>query len=95
MKKRKWRSSARQLQVIAERQLQIVKFIKSYLFTHPYPPTVREIRAGCKISSNAVTVYDLGWLERQGYIERYKGIARGIRLLRDEKEHQWAFDSEA
>ncbi len=46
-----------------------------------YPPTVRDILNGCKISSTSVVDYNLDILEREGYIKRHPGISRGIELI--------------
>jgi len=58
----------------------MLKFIADFLRRHGYPPTIREIGAKVGISSTSVVNYNLGILERDGYIERDREISRGIRL---------------
>jgi len=65
---------------LSERQKGILKFIADFMRRHGYPPTIREIGAKVGISSTSVVNYNLGILEREGYIERDREISRGIRL---------------
>ncbi len=65
---------------LSERQKGIMKFIGDFMRRHGYPPTIREIGAKVGISSTSVVNYNLGILEREGYIERDREISRGIRL---------------
>ena len=66
---------------LSERQQKIVDFIQRFWADRHYPPTVRDIVSGCKISSTSVVDYNLDILEREGYIRRHSGISRGIELL--------------
>ncbi len=68
---------------LSNRQRAIIQFISDFIQKHSYPPSVREIVEGGKISSTSVVAYNLNVLERQGYISRDKEISRGIRLLKD------------
>ena len=65
---------------LSERQKGILRFIADFMRRHGYPPTIREIGAKVGISSTSVVNYNLGILERGGYIERDREISRGIRL---------------
>ncbi len=65
---------------LSERQKGIMKFIGDFMRRNGYPPTIREIGAKVGISSTSVVNYNLGILEREGYIERDREISRGIRL---------------
>ena len=67
--------------VLSSRQQQIINFIRRFLEDNQYPPTIRDIVAGCGISSTSVANYNLKILEREGYIRRHSGISRGIELL--------------
>ncbi len=67
---------------LSARQRAIIEFINNFIQRHSYPPSVREIVEGGKISSTSVVAYNLNVLERQGYIARDKEISRGIRLLK-------------
>ena len=46
-----------------------------------YPPTIRDIAAGCGISSTSVVAYNLDKLAQAGYIRRHSDISRGIQFL--------------
>ena len=67
--------------VISSRQQQIINFIRRFLEDNQYPPTIRDIVAGCGISSTSVANYNLKILEREGYIRRRPEVSRGIELL--------------
>ena len=66
---------------LSERQRGILEFIKEFLRDKEYPPTVRDIQAGCEISSTSVVDYNLHILQREGYLKREREAARGIKLL--------------
>ncbi len=68
---------------LSARQRAIMGFIDNFIQQHSYPPSVREIVEGGKISSTSVVAYNLNVLERQGYITRDREISRGIRLLKN------------
>jgi repressor LexA len=51
-----------------------------------YPPTIRDIAAGCGISSTSVVAYNLNKLEQAGYIRRHSDISRGIKFLTPQKK---------
>lgn len=65
---------------LSERQTSILKFIRSYLAEHNYPPTIREIGKAVRIPSTSVVKYNLERLEEKGYIERSEEVSRGLRL---------------
>jgi repressor LexA len=58
-------------------------FVKEYIKTHTYPPSLREISEGCFLSITAVTRH-LGKLEGERKIKRDDGRARGITLLEND-----------
>ena len=66
---------------LSEKRQKIIGYIGSFLTEHGYPPTVRDIQAGCRISSTSVVDYNLKALERGGYLRRQQDISRGIELL--------------
>jgi len=68
---------------LSDRQRVIVEFIEDFIREHSYPPSIREIVEGGRISSTSVVDYNLKVLERQGYIARDREVSRGIRLLKD------------
>ena len=56
----------------------IHRFILNYYVQHKYPPTVRDICAGCGTNSTGSMFYHLNILEQEGRIRKDAGIARGI-----------------
>ena len=66
---------------LTERQQQMLAFIREYLTTHAYPPSIREIRNALGIASNATVSRRLNELSNHGWIYRNKWVARGIRLV--------------
>ncbi|MEE8419483.1 MAG: transcriptional repressor LexA [Dehalococcoidales bacterium] len=69
------------VKTLSSRQQRIVDFIGRFWRERNYPPTVRDIVSGCAISSTSVVDYNLGILEREGYIRRHPGISRGIEMV--------------
>ena len=71
---------------LSPRQARILEFISDYRRTHSYPPSVRDIQAGCSVSSTSVVDYNLRILQREGYIRRAPDVSRGLELLGGEPE---------
>lgn len=69
------------VKALSTRQQNIIDFIRRFWSVKGFPPTVRDIVSGCRISSTSVVNYNLNALERQGYIHRHSGISRGIELI--------------
>jgi repressor LexA len=67
--------------MLSTKQQRILDFIRRFLTDNTYPPTIRDIVAGCGISSTSVADYNLGILEKQGIIRRHREVSRGIELL--------------
>jgi repressor LexA len=76
---------------LSPKQERIINFITEFLHDRGYPPTVRDIAAGCGISSTSVVVYNLNKLEQAGYIRRHSDISRGIELNRHKKGEKLAY----
>ena len=68
---------------LSARQQRIQRFIRDFMDEHQFPPTVRDIQAGCEISSTSVVDYNLHILQREGYLRRLPEVSRGIELLDD------------
>jgi repressor LexA len=66
---------------LSPRQQKILDYICRYCQDTSYPPSIRDIVAGCQISSTSVVSYNLDVLEREGYIRRHTDVARGIEVL--------------
>jgi len=59
----------------------VLAFLRAFVAEHGYPPSVRDIRDGCGLSSTSVVHRTLTDLEARGYIERTAGVARGLRVI--------------
>jgi repressor LexA len=71
---------------LSPKQEQIINFVTTFLHDKGYPPTIRDIAAGCGISSTSVVAYNLNKLEQAGYIRRYSDISRGIKFLNPQQK---------
>ena len=69
------------MKALSEKQQHIAGFIDRFIDDRGYPPTIRDIQAGCGISSTSVVDYNLNILEREGYLRRHAEVSRGIELL--------------
>jgi repressor LexA len=66
---------------LSAKQESILKFMRSFIDDHDYPPSIRDIQIGCDISSTSVVDYNLKALERLGHIRRDREVSRAIELL--------------
>ena len=66
---------------LSHRQQEILEFIQEFMDDHQFPPTVRDIQAGCKISSTSVVDYNLHKLQQNGFLRRLPEVSRGIELI--------------
>jgi len=66
---------------LSVKQQHIIDFIHRFLTDRGYPPSIRDIQAGCGISSTSVVDYNLKTLEKSGYIRRHPEVSRSIELL--------------
>ena len=69
------------MKALSPKKRRIIDFIARFGSRQGYPPSVRDIVAGCGLSSTSVADYNLNILERGGYIRRHREIARGIELV--------------
>lgn len=67
---------------VSDRQKEILGYIWTNIQQEGRPPTIREIGEAAKISSTSVVSYNLNKLKEQGYLEREKEVARGLRLTK-------------
>ena len=63
---------------ISARQKEVLTFIAKYVERKGYPPSIRDIAAGCSMNSSSVAGYHLKALERSNYIRREPKISRSI-----------------
>ena len=66
---------------LSPRQQRMLDFIADFMDEYQFPPTVRDIQAGCEISSTSVVDYNLQILQREGCLRRLPEVSRGIELL--------------
>lgn len=69
------------LKALSARQRAIIDYIRRFGTGKGYSPSIRDIVAGCGISSTSVVDYNLNILEKKGFIRRHREISRGIKLL--------------
>jgi len=68
---------------LTKRQEEILNFIKSYIVSYGYPPTVREIGKAIGVSSPATIQAHLNNLKMKGFIKKEDTKNRAIELLVD------------
>lgn len=66
---------------LSSKQQAILDFLRQFIRNKDYPPSIRDIQLGCKISSTSVVDYNLKALERLGYIRRDREVSRAIEML--------------
>ncbi len=69
------------LKALSARQRAIIDYIRRFGTSKGYSPSIRDIVAGCGLSSTSVVDYNLNILEKKGFIRRHREISRGIKLL--------------
>ena len=69
------------IETLTRRQEDILNYIKNYMVSHGYPPTVREIGSALGISSPATIHAHLTNLEQKGYIKKDGPKNRALELL--------------
>jgi len=67
---------------LRDRHKRILEVLERFTDQNGYPPSIREICAEADISSTSVANYYLEQLEEMGYIDRDRGVSRGLRLLK-------------
>ena len=76
---------------LTKRQNEILTYIKKYMVSHGYPPTIREIGAALGESSPATIHAHLANLESKGFIKKEDTKNRAIELL---VENEYAIKDE-
>ena len=71
------------MEKLTKRQEDALKFIKTYIVSHGYPPTVREIAEALGVNSPATIQAHLDCLAHKGYIKKGNGKNRTIELMVD------------
>lgn len=68
---------------LTKRQEDTLQFVKEYMVSHGYPPTVREIADALDVSSPATIQAHLDGLSDKGYIKKGSNKNRTIELMVD------------
>ncbi|MEN8171734.1 MAG: transcriptional repressor LexA [Chloroflexota bacterium] len=71
---------------LSEKHKRVLSVLEYYNNEVGYPPTIREICDRANLSSTSVANYYLERLEEKGYIERDRGVSRGLRLVKPYEE---------
>lgn len=71
------------MEKLTRRQEATLNFIKEFIVSHGYPPTVREIGKGLGVSSPATIHVHLNNLAEKGFIKKEETKNRAIELLVD------------
>jgi len=71
---------------LSEKHKRVLSVLEYYNDKVGYPPTIREICDRANLSSTSVANYYLERLEETGYIERDRGVSRGLRLVKPFEE---------
>lgn len=74
--------------MLTERQQDTLNFIKNYIEQHDKAPLINEISEGLGLASQGTTHRYIQALVDAGYLERFVGRTRGLRLVSDDKEEQ-------
>ncbi len=80
------------MEKLTKRQEDTLKYIKEYIVSHGYPPTVREIATELNVSSPATVQTHLDRLADKGYIKKGSNKNRTIELMVD-NEYSKSTDS--
>ena len=73
---------------LSVRQQRLLDYIRTFIAERGYPPSVRDIVQGCKVSSTSVVDYNLKLLAKAGFIRRTPDISRGIELIGESDAHR-------
>ena len=71
------------MEKLTKRQEDVLLFIKKYMASHGYPPSIREICKGVNLSSPATVHAHVKNLEKLGYLKNESNKFRTIELLVD------------
>jgi len=66
---------------LSSRQQAIIAYIRQFIAKHGYPPAMREIAAECGLRSPSSVKYQLGEIERKGYLRRDPNRPRAMEVV--------------
>jgi len=78
----------KQYQDLSDKQLSILKFVQEFVNDNGISPTIEDVKIGCNLSSKSVVSYNLNILEKNGYLDRKKGLARSIKSTIDHENEE-------
>lgn len=79
--------------ILPRQKQKILQYLKDYIATHDYAPTLTEIAKEFHLSSLATVHEHLGFLEDRGFIRRVAGEDRGIRIMertQEDPDRSWS-----
>lgn len=68
-------------EALTQKQKRVLELIYNYLKNSGFPPTLADIKREIDVVSNQAVLNYLVILEKNGYLKREEGLARGIRIL--------------
>ena len=71
---------------LEKREMEILFYIKRFIDSNGYPPSIREICNGCNIKSTSTVHSNLEKLELKNYIRRGATINRAIEVIRQDDD---------
>ena len=71
---------------LGKREMEILFYIKRFIDSNGYPPSIREICNGCNIKSTSTVHSNLAKLELKNYIRRGATINRAIEVIRQDDD---------
>ena len=71
----------KQIQELSEKQVSILNFVQDYVSENGISPTIEDVKIGCKLSSKSVVSYNLNILEKNGYLDRKKGLQEVLKAV--------------
>jgi repressor LexA len=67
--------------LLSVRQRRILEFIREFYGANGFAPTLREIAVGVGLGSPSTVLYQLGELQRMGWVRRHPGLPRALVVL--------------
>lgn len=67
--------------MVSSADLRLYDFIRDFISSHDYAPSIREMVSGCDFGSTSTASYHLGRLRIAGLVDFADGIARSVRIV--------------
>lgn len=75
---------------LSGKQVKIISFIKSFIQSNGYPPSVREIASSLDIPSTSTVHYNINILEEKGYLRKDPSKNRALEIIEDLEEAEYS-----